>query len=398
MTSRTARLLAGDEPVIAAAHFEVEADRYGPDNPGGYVNLGTADNRLVWDLLAPRLDLPARERDVHYGLPYGTAELRSSVATLLAPVWPGVDPEDLVVVGGATAALDILASTLCDPGEAIMVPAPYYAAFDSDLTARSGARLVPVAMSSDAGFALDPAALDRALTVARREGVTARAVAVTSPSNPVGQVHSAAVLRDLVDVAATHSVDVIADEIYAHSTFGAEFVSMVGNQACHGVWGFAKDFGLSGLKIGVLHTRDPRVRAAARALAYFAPVSTHTQALVTHLLGDQGWVAEFLAESRRRLRVSATTTMDLLTAAGIGVVEPAGGFSLWLDLREHLTDDSFASEHALWQRILRSGRVNILPGKAFACPQPGWFRLCHAVDAGVVVTGVARLVQVLEES
>jgi aspartate/methionine/tyrosine aminotransferase len=395
MTSRTARLLAADEPVIAAAHFEVEADRYGPGNPDGYVNLGTADNRLVWDLLAPRLTVPVRESDVHYGLLYGTRELRAAIATLLAPVWHGVDPENLVVVSGATAALDILASTLCDPGETIAVPAPYYAAFDTDLTARSGARLLPIPMDPARGFALDPATVDAALTAARRDGVVVRALAVTSPANPVGQVHSPAVLRDLVDVATAHSVDVIADEIYAHSAYGAEFVSMVGEHAVHGIWGFAKDFGLSGLKVGVLHTRDPRVRAAARALAYFAPVSTHTQALLTNLLSDKDWVAGFLAEARRRLGESATATMDLLTAGGIGYVEPAGGFSLWVDLRQHLPEVSVAGEQELWQRILRAGRVNILPGDAFGCPEPGWFRLCHATDARAVTTGVARLSRVL---
>jgi aspartate/methionine/tyrosine aminotransferase len=396
MTSRTARLLAADAPVIATAHFEAEADRYGPDNPGGYVNLGTAENRLVWDLLAPRLTVPPREPDVHYGPLYGTAALRAAIATLLAPVWHDVDPEDLVVVSGATAALDILASTLCDPGEAIVVPAPYYAAFDTDLTGRSGARLMPAALSPASGFALDPVAIDRVLAAARRDGVAVRALAVTSPSNPVGQVYSAAVLRDLMTVATAHSVDVIADEIYAHSAFGAQFVSMVGEHAVHGVWGFAKDFGLPGLKVGVLHTRDPQVRTAARALAYFAPVSTHTQALVTNLLSDAGWYAGFLAESRRRLRASATATMDLLTAGGIDYLEPAGGFSLWIDLRAYLPEASVAGEHALWQRILRSGRVNILPGTVFACPEPGWFRLCHASEAGTVATGIARLTRVLE--
>jgi aspartate/methionine/tyrosine aminotransferase len=392
MTSRRAKLLAADEPAIAAAHFAVEADAYGPGNPDGYVNLGTADNRLVWDLLAPRLMIPARQSDVHYGPLYGTPELRAAIAGLLAPVWPGVDAEDLVVVSGATAALDALATTLCDPGEAILVPAPYYAAFDTDLTARSGARLLPVHLSPDNGFALDPGAVDRALTEARRDGVVVRALAVTSPSNPVGHVHSRAVLRDLVSVATSHSVDVIADEIYAHSAFGADFVSMMGDRAVHGIWGLAKDFGLSGLKVGVLATKDPEVRAAARALAYFAPVSTHTQGLVANLLGDTGWVAAFLTEGRRRLRESATRTMDLLTAAGIGCVEPAGGFSLWIDLRRHLTE---AGEPALWQRILRTGRVNILPGGIFASPEPGWFRLCHATNADAVATGVARLAKVL---
>lgn len=398
MTSRTAKLLAADVPVIAAAHFEVEADRYGPGNSDGYVNLGTAENRLLWDLLEPRLALRPRPADVHYGLLYGTPELRAAIAALLAPVWPGVDPEDLVVVSGATAALDILATTLCDPGEAIAAPAPYYAAFDGDLTGRSGAQLLPVAMSPADGFALDPAAIDRALGSARRDGVPVRALAVTSPANPVGQVHSATVLRDLVDVARSHSVDVIADEIYAYSTFGAEFVSMAGEPGVHAIWGLAKDFGLSGLKVGVLHTRDPEVRAAARALAYFAPVSTHTQALVTALLSDTEWVAEFLAESRRRLHASAVTTMDLLAAGGVGYVQPAGGFSLWVDLRAHLPEVSAAGEQALWQRILRKGRVNILPGMAFACPEPGWFRLCHATDADAVATGVTRLVRLLGRS
>ncbi len=77
-----------------------------------------ADNRLVWDLLAPRLDIRVRQSDVHYGLLYGTPELRAAIAGLLAPVWPGFGPEDLVVVSGATAAPDVVASTLCDLGEA----------------------------------------------------------------------------------------------------------------------------------------------------------------------------------------------------------------------------------------------------------------------------------------
>jgi 1-aminocyclopropane-1-carboxylate synthase 1/2/6 len=174
--------------------------------------------------------------------------------------------------------------------------------------------------------------------------------------------------------------------------------SMLGEQAVHGIWGFAKDFGLSGLKVGVLHTRDPEVRTAARALAFFAPVSTPTQALVTNLLSDAGRVAEFLAENRRRLRASATAAMDLLAAGSIGYLEPTGGFSLWIDLRPYVPTVSAAAEHALWQRILRSARVKILPGTAFACPEPGWFRLCHATDASTVATGINRLIRALETS
>jgi aspartate/methionine/tyrosine aminotransferase len=174
--------------------------------------------------------------------------------------------------------------------------------------------------------------------------------------------------------------------------------SMVGEQAGHGIWGFAKDFGLSGLIVGVLPTRDPEVRTAARALAYLTPVSTHAQALVTNLLSDAGWVAEFLAENRRRLRASATAAMDLLAAGGIGYLEPAGGFSLWIDPHPYPPTVSAAAEHALWQRTPRSAPVKIRPGTAFACPEPGWFRLCHATDASTVTTGINRIIRALETS
>jgi bifunctional pyridoxal-dependent enzyme with beta-cystathionase and maltose regulon repressor activities len=59
---------------------------------------------------------------------------------------------------------------------------------------------------------------------------------------------------------------------------------------------------------------------------------------------------------------------------------------------------SDAAEHALWQRILRSARVKILPGTAFAYPEPGWLRLCHATDASTVATGINRLIRALETS
>src|SRR5262249_35588188 len=69
MTSRTAKWLAADVPVIAAAHFEAEADRYGPDNPRGYVNLGTAENRLGWGLPAPPPPVPPPGPHIPYWPP-----------------------------------------------------------------------------------------------------------------------------------------------------------------------------------------------------------------------------------------------------------------------------------------------------------------------------------------
>jgi aspartate/methionine/tyrosine aminotransferase len=407
MVSRAAARLAADPPAIATAHFLAEADPYHPSaNPDGYINLGTAEHKLMWDLLEPVLSAPREihPSDIHYSQLYGVESLRGAIAALLGrTVRATIDPANLVVVSGATAALDIAATVLCDPGEVIVVPAPYYSALDVDLVGRSGARLVPVSMASAGGFALDPAALDRALDGLRRDGAVVRAFAVTSPSNPQGQVHSAATLRELLRVATAHNVDIIADEIYAHCVFGfGGFVSMLDpdvlggvpeadSDRVHVVWGFAKDFGLSGLKVGVLHTTGAQTRTASRALAYFAPASTHTQALLRDLLSDTTWVRWFLAESRKRLAASYCGAIRDLARLGIGYVPAQAGFTIWIDLRDCLPQSSFAAEHALWERIFGTAKVNILPGAVFGSPEPGWFRLCHTTDPALVRHGMVRL-------
>lgn len=393
MVSSRAAALAARPPAIAAAHLRAEADPYHPThNPGGYLNLGIAENRLVWDLLAPRLSeaREACEEDVRYGPLHGGPALRDATADLLTSTWrTRVNADDLVVVSGASAALDVITSVVCEPGDAVVLAAPYYSALEVVLTARSGARIVPAPLSSSDGFRLDPAALERAVDP------SVRAIVLTSPDNPTGHVHDADTLRAVLAVAERHGLDVIADELYANSAFGDEFVSVLDPRVrgtsrvrLHVIWGFAKDFGLSGLKVGVLHTTDPATLAAARALAYFAPVSTHTQGLLTELLDDREWVRRFRVTNRTRLAESYHHATTVLDEHGIPYVPASAGFSVWLDLRAWLPE---GGEQQLAREILELAHVNLTPGTAFGCPEPGWFRLCHTTSPTLVREGVRRV-------
>ncbi|WOX11060.1 aminotransferase class I/II-fold pyridoxal phosphate-dependent enzyme [Streptomyces sp. N50] len=402
VSRQAARLVAGS-PAIAEAHFRAEALPYHPRlRPDGWLNLGTAENRLVQDLHTepPR---PLTARDTRYAPLYGTPELRAHLARhLTVPGERPVDPEDLVVVAGATAALDVVATALCDPGEAIVVPTPCYGAFDTDLGGRSGARLLLAPPDPEDGHGLSVRAVDRTLAEARRDGVDVRAVALASPANPTGEVHLPARLRELAAVAAHHGVDIVADEIYAGSVFGPRPFTSLRTVAAdpartHTVWGFAKDFGLPGFKAGVLHTTDPEIRAAARALAYFAPVSTHTQAQLTTLLADPARVDAFLAENRRRLGASYAHATALLDTFGIPYAPAQAGCSIWADLGDRLPHPGFAGERALWREILDRTHVSILPGEAFHAPRPGWFRVCHSLDAALVTEALTRLGHLLTE-
>jgi aspartate/methionine/tyrosine aminotransferase len=159
----------------------------------------------------------------------------------------------------------------------------------------------------------------------------------------------------------------------------------------HLAWGFAKDFGLSGYKVGVLHTRDPQVRAVAQKLARFASVSSETQVLLRDLLADQAWTEGFLAESRARLGAAYESTVKALDGHGLASLPAGAGLFVWLDLRAYLPEPTFEAETALARRIFTEAKLNLAPGGTFHCPEPGWFRLCFATIPDSVTTAITRL-------
>jgi 1-aminocyclopropane-1-carboxylate synthase len=64
---------------------------------------------------------------------------------------------------------------------------------------------------------------------------------------------------------------------------------------------------------------------------------------------------------------------------------------VWIDLRKWLAEPTIHSEHAIWRKLFSQGRVSIFPGSIFQCAEPGWFRLCHAIDELDLREGIARI-------
>ncbi|KNX38152.1 aminotransferase class I/II-fold pyridoxal phosphate-dependent enzyme [Luteipulveratus halotolerans] len=401
ISTRAARMV-GEPSHLVEAHTTAVADPFDPQrNPQGYVNLGTAENELVSDLLLPRLRA-AREvvaSDTHYGSLHGTDEFRSAVADLLTShAGRPVDGSRLVAMSGTSAVLDALAYALCEEGEAVVVPAPFYGGFDVDFTARARARLVPAPLSSGDGFALSARAVTDAVEQARAAGTTVPAVALISPHNPTGRVYAADALREVVDATRALGVHLVVDEIYARSVFGdVVFTSALSfeDEHVHVVWGFAKDFALSGYKVGLLHTRHDDVLAAVTAQAYLSPVSNDVQRTLVGLLGDARWVADFTAESARRLAVSHALVVDRLAELGVETAGAQAGVFAWIDLRAQLTEQTWAAERALWSKLFDDAHINIAAGELFHGDEPGWFRITHAADPVHVTEALDRLGRVL---
>ncbi len=375
-------------------------DPWSLGNTGGYIDLGTAENRLVFDLLEPKLTAPRRvtAEDTWYQDRAGSPSFRLELARLLTRLQSAaVEPADLVVLAGVGPALEILAYALCDPGDGIVVPAPYFAGVDFAFSARAGVEIVPA--WPGIGLELTAESVEQAIVEAE---LPIRAVALLSPSNPLGQTYDEQTLRAVAEVVAAHDLHLVADEIYAGSVYAGDFVSttslvpsVLPADRLHTVWGFAKDFGLSGFRVGALHTRNPEVRAIAERLGRLASPSSDTQAVLRDLLADTAWTDAFLTESRTRLGTAYRRTTEALDAAGIAYLPATAGLFVYLDLRPFLPEPTFEAERALADQIFTEARVHLTPGAAFHTPVPGYFRLCFATTPPAVPTAIARLAHLL---
>lgn len=397
LSKRARERLARTGPPVDV-HHTIATDPWSADNPDGYINLGTAENHLLFDLLEPKLVGPRNvtAEDTQYQPLAGSDSFRAELAAYLSRQrGVPVTADEVVLLAGSTAALDAAAFAVCDPGDGVIMPAPYFPGMD---TAFGSARLIPAPTSPADGFRLTAEVVERA--IAGAEGPV-RAVALLSPHNPLGHVYDKPTLTAVAVVVRDHGLDLISDEVYAGSVFAGEFVSVAAldvlpPERVHVVWGFSKDFGMSGFRVGVLSSGDPDVRAVAAHLALVASASSDTQAVLREMLADGTFLATFERERVRRLADAYAATTEALDGHGIGYVEAAAGLYVWIDLRRHLSGPTFEAEYNLWQRLFETGRVNISPGGAFHTPEPGWFRLCFASAADGVRTGIERIASALD--
>ncbi len=374
-------------------------------NPGphGYTPLCVAENRLVWDLLEPRMT--AARSVPHEALCYdemiGSYRFREQLAAFMARSFLGrvFDPAQIAVLAGAGSVLEILFYVLGDPGDGVLVPTPSYAGFWLDLETRDELSIVPVHCRSSDGFRLTPQLLDKAVATAN---CPVRALLFTSPNNPLGRVYSRNEVFEVLEWAERSKIHVIFDEIYALSVFGdrtftscAELRAQLGDWV-HIVWAFSKDFGASGLRCGVLISENRQLMEAVDSLAYWACCSGDTQFLLGESISDESWVDDYVATMRSRLADAHRQVCTALNTAGLPHLEGDAGFFLLCDVRIFMDELTWEEEHRIWRMLLDEAGANLTPGAACHNAEPGFLRLCFAsVPPVEAVAAIQRMGAVL---
>ncbi|CAA0838189.1 1-aminocyclopropane-1-carboxylate synthase 6 [Striga hermonthica] len=398
-----------------------DSDPYHPTkNPNGVIQMGLAENQLSFDLVQewildnPKASICTSEgvhdfRDTaiyqdYHGLP----QFRNAVARFMEKVRGNrvrFDPNRIVMSGGATGAQETLTFCLADPGDAFLVPTPYYPGNDRDLTWRTGVKLIPVVCESSNDFKITHEALESAYQNAQKSNIKVKGLLLNNPSNPLGTVLNRETLQDSLNFTNQKNIHLICDEIYSATVFDrpgfigiSEIIQENPNyynlDLVHVVYSLSKDLGFPGFRVGIIYSYNDAVVNCARKMSSFGLVSTQTQHLIASMLLDEAFVDRFLTESSTRLGERHAVISRGLGQVGIGSLKSNAGLYLWMDLRRLLKEATFEAELELWRVILSEVRLNVSPGGSFHCSEPGWFRVCFAnMDDETLEVALTRIVK-----
>ncbi|NWI19493.1 1A1L1 protein, partial [Crypturellus soui] len=319
-----------------------------------------------------------------------------------------LNPDHITVMSGCCAVFATLSTVLCDPGDGYLIPTPCYGGIHSKTWLNGGIQPVHVPLSSEVTdeeshpFQLTVEKLEAALYRAKNQGIRVRALILINPHNPLGGIYPAQLLKECLRFAHRHELHVIMDEIYMLSVYGdATFTSVLSldrvpdPERTHFMWGFSKDFGMSGIRVGVLYTRNHDIQKAVNQLAVFHGCPGPVQHVLSQFISDRDWLDNvFFPTNKKRLREAQNILVDGLADVGIPVLKSSGGLYVWADFQKFLKSQTFEAEFELWQKLL-DGKLLISPGKAFHCYEPGWFRLVFADSVDKIYLCIERLKHLL---
>ena len=224
----------------------------------------------------------------------GTPELKKAVCYKLKRD-NGLDyePSQIVVSNGAKHSLMNVFTAICDPGDEIIVPAPYWVSYTELVRLADGVPVI-VHTTEESGFKLSPEEFEKAITP------KTRGIIMNSPSNPNGMVYSAEDLKAIADVALKHGLYIVSDEVYEHlvydghthtsiASFGPEY-----KEATIVVNAVSKTYAMTGWRIGYTASNEPLAKAMANVQSHSTsnPNSIAQAAATEALLGDLSAVAE----------------------------------------------------------------------------------------------------------
>ena len=345
------------------------------------------------DAIVAAAEVACRDpRNHRYTPTAGLPELREAVAAkTLRDSGLEVDPGQVLITNGGKHAVANSFAVLCDPGDEVLVPAPYWTTYP-EVIALAGGVPVVVQTGVSSGFRVTVDQLEAARTPATK------VLLFVSPSNPTGAVYPREEIEAIGKWAADHGIWVVTDEIYEHLVYGgAEHHSMPVvvpevAERCIVVNGVAKTYAMTGWRVGWM-LGPPDVIAAATNLQSHETsnvANVSQRAALAAVSGDLTAVAMMREAFDRRRR---TIHRMLNEIDGVECLLPEGAFYVYPSVSglygRELAGRTCSSSAELAELAIEVAKVAVVPGEAFGTP--GYFRMSYALGDDDLVEGVTRL-------
>ena len=317
----------------------------------------------------------------------GLPELREALATKTKrDSGYEVKPSQILVTNGGKQAVYEAFATLCDPGDEVIVPTPFWTTYPEAIQLAGG---VPVFVLADEtqGFRQTVDQLEAARTD------KTKALLFVSPNNPTGAVHTPDEVKAIGEWALANGLWVVTDEIYEHLVYGdAKFASIavqVPELADQTIVlnGVAKTYAMTGWRVGWMIGPQDVIDAATNLQSHSTSnVSNVAQrAALAAVSGDLSAVA-MMREAFDRRRKTIVSMLNEIP--GVVCPTPEGAFYAYPSLKG-LLSDKYPTTLELASYVLDEAKVAFVPGEAFG--SPGFARFSYALGDDAIVEGITRL-------
>jgi aspartate aminotransferase len=318
-----------------------------------------------------------------YGPVAGEPQLKAAIARKLQSENNlNYQPENILVTNGGKHSLYNLMMAAIDPGDEVIIPAPYWLSYPEMVKLASGK---PVIVRTDAstGYKITPEQLSGAITPKTKLFV------LNSPSNPTGMVYTRAELKALAEVIVDRDILVVADEIYEKIIYdGAQHVSIgsLGKEIFDRTLissGFAKAYSMTGWRVGYLAGPIELIKATSTIQGHSTSnVCTFAQyGAIAALESSQ----ESVEKMRQAFAQRRQVIFELLDAVpGISCIKPDGAFYMFVNISK-----TGMNSLEFCDAFLEQQQVAVIPGIAFGADDH--IRLSYATDLGTIKKAVERL-------
>lgn len=322
----------------------------------------------------------------------GLPELREAIATKTKRDSDyDIDASQILVTNGGKHALYNAFMSVIDPGEEVIVPAPYWVSYPEMIRLADG-RVVELPATEDTGFRVTVEMLEAARTD------RTKMLLFVSPSNPTGAVYSPDEVRAIGSWAAEHGIWVLTDEIYEHLVYGnAVFSSLPVEvpeiaERCIVINGVAKTYAMTGWRVGWMIGPADVVKAAGSMQSHATSnvANVAQAAALAAVSGDLDAVAMMRDAFDRRRR---TIHKMLNEIDGVTCIEPEGAFYAFPSfegiLGRTIGGRTIGNTVDLADVVLERAKVAFVPGEGFGAP--GYGRFSYALGDEDMEEGVRRI-------